>query len=80
MEDIHLIDPLSAKNKKFIPPWHNQLITAEEILVYPVIVKKKVIGLFYADWDIRRKDLNEKSMEYMKILRNQAALAIKQKS
>ena len=63
-----------------MPSWYSHLINAEEILIYPIVVKKKIIGIFYADWEKRKTDLGGKKLDYMNILRNQAALAIKQKS
>lgn len=79
-EDIHLIDPLSSENKSMIPSWYSQLLKTEEMFIYPIIVKNKIIGLFYADWEKRKMELSDKRLDYMNILRNQAALAIMQKS
>ncbi len=62
-----------------IPDWYRRTVKALEAMVYPIIINEKKIGLFYADRKTKRTDFSENQMEYMHILCNQAALAIKQK-
>lgn len=68
-------DPAARKN---IPEWYYRVVGAPAFAVYPIVVRNKPIGIFYADKG-RKGDLFAGNQAvYMKTLCNQAVLAIKQ--
>ena len=64
--------------RKGIPQWFNEVVTAQAFVLYPIVVKKVPMGLIYADQEHRGSMLTEKQSDLMKILCNQAALAMRQ--
>lgn len=77
-KDIGIIDSKDARFKKRIPEWYMKNIAAPAFVLYPLIVNKKVVGLFYADRELSGRVLSGTQINYMKTLCNQAVLAIKQ--
>ncbi|MFN0318034.1 MAG: protein kinase domain-containing protein [Burkholderiales bacterium] len=78
-----LIDDVNAERiRQLIPGWYrNMLPSAQSFVLFPVRVGPHPVGLFYGDSDsadalrIRQADLS-----LLKALRNQAVLAIRQRS
>ena len=69
----------SIANK--IPAWYRQLVDAQSFILLPVVINKKTIGLFYADMqEANSLKLSEQQLSLLRTLRNQAVLAIKQKT
>lgn len=62
-----------------IPQWYRKTIDAQAFCLYPITLKNVSLGLFYADREHKGTVLSSKQMNYMKTLRNQAILAVKQK-
>ncbi|GAB6042348.1 protein kinase domain-containing protein [Endothiovibrio diazotrophicus] len=62
-----------------LPEWHRQRISATSLAVYPIIINKIPVGLFYGDLEGGAK-FTPTHLNYMKTLRNQAVLAIRQKA
>lgn len=62
-----------------IPQWYRKSIAAPAFILYPLTLKNVSLGLFYADREHKGPVLSPKQMNYMKTLRNQAILAVKQK-
>ena len=63
-----------------IPRWYSELIDAQSFILLPIVVKKKTVGLIYADMQVANKlKLSEQQLLLLRTLRNQAVLAIKQK-
>ncbi len=79
--DLCLDDLDSAKVSTYVPAWYRTTIGAKGMVLLPVIINKKTVGLIYADAD-RPETLSFKTEELslLKTLRNQAVLAIRQKS
>ena len=77
-----IINNISATDaKQSMPFWHRRLIGAESIVILPIVVDKVNLGLLYADY-IRGgsvKVISEEDQMYLKLLRDQAVLAIKQR-
>ncbi len=78
-EAIYIKDIHDPPDRLMIPDWYRDTIHAMDAMVYPIIINEKKIGLFYADREEKRTDFSGTQLEYMNILCNQAALAIKQK-
>lgn len=64
--------------KDRIPKWYRNLIGMSSFVIYPIVVKGKPIGIFYADKKTQENILSENEINQMKILRNLALLAIRQ--
>ena len=77
-KDIGVFDSNDDRFKKRIPEWYSEVISAPAFVLYPLVVNKKVIGLFYADRELSGTVLSGTQVNYMKTLCNQAVLAIKQ--
>lgn len=66
--------------KPLIPDWYRENFTAPAFIIYPLVVKETCLGLYYADRREKGCVLSDSQLTYLKTLRNQAALAIKQRS
>lgn len=77
-KDIGVFDSKDMRFKKRIPEWYSEKIDAPAFVLYPLVVNKKVVGLFYADREQSGTVLSGTQVNYMKTLCNQAVLAIKQ--
>ncbi len=77
-KDIGVFDSKDERFRKRIPEWYMENISAPAFVLYPLVVNKKVIGLFYADRELSGTVLSGTQVNYMKTLCNQAVLAIKQ--
>ena len=73
------IEPPSIK--KLLPDWFKSKVFAEIFIVLlPIIINKKPVGMFYVEGD--KKGLQKISagqLNYLKILRDQTVVAIRQK-
>jgi len=76
IEDLH-----AEKIRAYVPDWYRGSVQASGFILFPVLVNKKPLALIYADSDdsaVLRLADNE--LNLLKTLRNQAILAIRQKS
>jgi serine/threonine protein kinase len=79
--DIFITDSSAANVQQRLPTWYLERVNAPSFVLFPILVDKKPIGLFYADglaagqFRIGRNEAN-----LLTTLRNQAVLAIKQRS
>ncbi len=76
--DIYIEDVNAENIREHIPSWYRKLVPARSLVLFPIMINKKPVGLFYADCDIPgsiRFEATELSL--LKTLRNQAVLAIK---
>ncbi len=78
-KDFVILDVNSAEYKNRIPDWLRKLTAPRSLLLYPVIVNKRVLGVIYADMDDGTTQVSMEALRFFKTLRNQAALAIMQK-
>ncbi len=76
------IDDLDAeKIRPHVPQWYRELITAHGMVLFPVLVNHRPVALIYADADVPEVlRFQSEELNLLKTLRNQAVLAIKQKS
>jgi hypothetical protein len=79
--DLCLDDLDSPKVSAYVPAWYRKAIGAKGMVLLPVIINKKTVGLIYADAD-RAETLSfrPEELSLLKTLRNQAVLAIRQKT
>jgi serine/threonine protein kinase len=79
--DVFIDDVNGEKIREHIPEWYRKLIPARSLVLFPVMINKKAVGLFYADCDgAHHIQLGSAELNLLKTLRNQAVLAIKQHS
>ncbi|MEO8628109.1 MAG: HDOD domain-containing protein [Betaproteobacteria bacterium] len=79
--DIFIEDINADKIRDHIPAWYRKLVPARSLVLFPVSINKKPVGLFYADCDTQGAIRMESSeLNLLKTLRNQAVLAIKSHS
>ncbi|QZA79840.1 HDOD domain-containing protein [Deefgea piscis] len=76
-----LVEDINAKNiTDRIPAWYRALLPAQTLIVFPLVLDKKTIGLFYGDKRLAQSlVIAPEQLNLLKTLRNQAILAIKQK-
>ncbi len=76
-----LIDDINAASiRDRIPPWFRECGAGETFLLLPVVVDKKIAGLFYGGMrHAGQMKVGQKELSLAKTLRNQALLAIRQK-
>ncbi len=77
--DIIVEDAKAPNIIRLIPAWYQQAFSAPAFVIYPIIIKDTPFGLFYADKKQKGVILSPVQLNYMKTLRNQSILAIKQK-
>ncbi len=78
--DIFISDVNAENIRTRIPDWYRKLVSAQAFILFPIIVDKKPIGMFYGDKDaLGELTIQAKELSLLKTLRNQAVLAIKQK-
>lgn len=78
--DILIEDVDAASIKDRIPSWYREQLPAKTFIVFPLVLDKKPIGLFYADRsDAHSLKIPAEQLNLLKTLRNQALLAIRQK-
>ena len=79
--DICIEDLDAEKIRAYVPDWYRSAVSARGFILFPVMVNKKALALIYADSDdpgtLR---LVDSELNLLKTLRNQAILAIRQKS
>ena len=63
-----------------VPDWHRALVKPGAFALCPVVVNGVTLGLIYADREEADKAITRVDLNYLDALRNQAALAVKQRS
>ena len=76
IEDIRAINMIDK-----IPDWYRETVNAPCFILLPLMLNNKAIGLFYADMlEANSLDMSQQQLSLLRTLRNQAVLAIKQKT
>ena len=79
--DICIEDRDSERVRAYIPAWYRDAVQARGFVLFPVIVNRKPMALIYADHEeAGRLRFADGELNLLKTLRNQAILAIQQKS
>lgn len=76
-----LIENIDADTiKERIPAWYRSACSAKTFIIFPLVLDKKPIGIFYGDRsDAHSLKIPSDQLNMLKTLRNQAILAIRQK-
>lgn len=78
-QDILISDTTADNIRTRIPDWHLQAVRAHSFLLLPVMVEGKPLALLYADRIDAPLQLSNQALGLIKALRNQTALALRQK-
>ena len=73
-----VLDVNSEEYKSRIPEWLRKLTLPTTVVLYPLIINKRCLGLIYADNDDADIKISMEALGFFKTLRNQATLAIQQ--
>ena len=76
-KDVVVENTNDSRIAERIPDWCRKNTSPNDLFLFPIEIKNKCFGLIYID-NINGH-VSEKSMQYLDTLRNQVALAIKQK-
>lgn len=78
--DIVIEDVQAGNIASKIPGWYTEAVEAQSLLLLPIVISQKAIGLLYADMqEAHSLQLSQRQLAMLRTLRNQAVLAIKQK-
>jgi serine/threonine protein kinase len=76
--DIFIENINADRIRDHVPDWYRKMIPAQAFALFPVVVNKKPVGLFYGDTDRPGwLKFSPEELNLLKTLRNQAVLAIK---
>lgn len=79
--DIYIDDLNHERIRDHIPKWYRDVVSAQALALFPIMVNKKAVGMFYGDSDFAKQlVLGAEELALLKTLRNQAVLAIKSHS
>ena len=60
-------------HKKQIPEWYlnrvPKLTKAKGFAIFPVFVDNIILAMIYVDWNEKAPDLNQKTIEYLRVFR-----------
>jgi HD-like signal output (HDOD) protein len=79
-KDIYIDNTEDPEVTTSIPDWYRGILKAPAFVLFPININKNNIGLLYADMKGSDKPIATEKLSYMKTLRNQIVLAIKQKT
>lgn len=76
-----MLEDITANNvASKIPQWYKQAVSSQSLLLLPIMVNNKALGMFYADMEqANSMQISAQQLSLLRTLRNQAVLAIKQK-
>ncbi|MBF0560270.1 MAG: HDOD domain-containing protein [Nitrospirae bacterium] len=79
--DLVIKDIESPDISKLLPDWFKNKVFAESFVVLlPIIIEKKPVGLFYVEGDKKGlQKISASQLNYLRILRDQTVVAIRQK-
>jgi len=76
--DIHIGNVDSENIRDTIPVWYRKALPSRSLALFPVMLNKKAVALFYGDSaDARGLTFSSEELSMLKTLRNQAVLAIR---
>jgi eukaryotic-like serine/threonine-protein kinase len=76
--DVYIADATDKKIQTDIPDWYKKISNAGSFLIFPIVVKKRAVGLIYADHSQPHGlAIDKKRLNLLKSLRNQIVLAVR---
>jgi eukaryotic-like serine/threonine-protein kinase len=81
-KDLVVRDLSAPEVAPLVPAWYRQrLIPGRSVILLPLVLDERAVGLFYVDAETTQASpLSGTMINYLKVLRGQAALAIQQRS
>ncbi len=76
--DFIVLDSNSSEYRDRIPYWLRKLTAPHTVVLYPIFLKNRCIGVIYADTDDASTNISMDALGFFKTLRNQASMAIQQ--
>ena len=77
--DFRIKDADAAEMRPRIPDWYRRTVNAPSFIIYPIFIDNICLAFLYADREDAVDPIPEKYLNYMKTLRNQLVIGIKQK-
>jgi serine/threonine protein kinase len=77
-EDMIIEDVQTEENSNILPPWYLKKYAKRSLLVYPIIIKNRPLGILYIDNVAKISLTDDTLLNMLKTLRNQIVLAIRQ--
>lgn len=78
-QDFRISDSNAARTRSRIPEWYRKTVNAPAFIIYPIFIDKVCLGFLYADREDEGDPIPENYLNYMKTLRSQLVIGIKQK-
>ncbi len=80
-KDVVIKDVSAPDVTELLPEWHRKVVQGRYVVLLPLIVDQRGLGFFYIDGDSSNaRLLTPAIVNYLKVLRGQAVVAIRQKS
>lgn len=77
--DVSIEDVTSPKIAPLMPSWYAKKLAARSMLLMPLMIKSRAIGLIYADRQTKSVNIDEADLRLLRTLRSQAIMAIRLK-
>ncbi len=77
--DFRIRDISDPVVKPLIPDWYRRNVNAPSFIIYPISINNVCLGFLYADREDKGDPIHSKHLNYMKTIRNQLVIGIKQK-
>ena len=78
--DILIKDTKDKKIINNIPTWYSRKINAKSFVIFPIVVKKRPVGMIYIDGDLSSTvNISNEQLGALKTLRNQLIMSINSK-
>ena len=77
-QDFIVLECNSEEYKDRIPVWLREITAPHTVVLYPIFLKERCIGIIYADTDDASTNISMDALGFFKTLRNQASMAIQQ--
>ena len=77
--DFRIDDSNAPEIRSRIPEWYRKAVNAPSFIIYPIFIENICLGFLYADREDVGDPIPENQLNYMKTLRNQLVIGIKQK-
>jgi eukaryotic-like serine/threonine-protein kinase len=77
--DFRIDDANAGPIRSRIPDWYRKTVNAPSFIIYPIFIDNVCLGFLYADRAEEGEPIPNNQLNYMRTLRNQLVIGIKQK-
>ncbi len=78
-KDIHISDALDPRIQGRLPEWYTEVLGDPSFALFPIMVEGRAFGLFFLGGRGTESVFAPRHINYLRTLRNQAVLAVRQK-